>query len=50
VNRVKTIRYWFLLLFIAGNYQKLGTIIGNGYKNSGFVEIYSMRIGKRLDI
>ena len=48
MNRVKTIRYWFLLLFIAGNYQKLGTIIGNGYKNSGFVEIYSLRQRKNV--
>ena len=29
---------------------KLGIIIGNGYKNSGLVGIYSLRLRKRLTI
>ena len=46
----KNNKIWFFTNIYSQKLPKLGIIIGNGYKNSGLVGIYSLRLRKRLTI
>ena len=46
----KSNKIWFFTNIHSQKLPKLGIIIGNGYKNSGLVGIYSLRLRKRLTI